>query len=335
VDERRRLRRVAGKVICRMENMRLWAAFGGLVDSVSMARRAQDARVSASGLAVTLKLDLDFSVAGSEGSRERASFQKQVVDDLACAVGCSSDCFRVQSMSAGSVNVHMIIIDSEEDDDEYDSEPSQVLASLQKQVTDQGSRLRSGVFTSKVLSLTADDEEYLRPPGFNLAFSMPRLPKLTGLVASQPCTPALIDAATARNNQLEYLRKRAQQRQQRSLKPIETPPTQKVQEQGAHFTCERASVRASVGEGACGMFPMRAPLMTRMNYPLSFHHRRSITGNHPIAPKMDHCCIFLEHHCGGVRHPCLCADVPQLAGHREAVAWAWHCTSYAAGVQEA
>ena len=92
-------------------------------------------------------------------------------------------------------------------------------------------------------SLTADDEEYLRPPGFKLAFSMPRLPKLTGLVASQQCTPALIDAATARNNQLEYLRKRAQQRQQRSLKPIETPPTQKVQEQGAHFTCERASVK--------------------------------------------------------------------------------------------
>ena len=34
-----------------------------------------------------------------------------------------------------------------------------MLASLQKQVTDQGSRLRSGVFTSKVLSLTADDDE--------------------------------------------------------------------------------------------------------------------------------------------------------------------------------
>ena len=42
MDERRRLRRVAGKVICRMENMRLLAAFGGLVESVSMARISQE-----------------------------------------------------------------------------------------------------------------------------------------------------------------------------------------------------------------------------------------------------------------------------------------------------
>jgi hypothetical protein len=159
VDERRRLGRRVSKVVYRMQRMRLWTVFVRLEHLAHIARSASVAPGSASGLAVTLKLELDFSMAGREGSRERRSFQKQVVDDLAFAAGCSSDCFRVQSMSAGSTIVRMIIDTNGVDDEDLQAGPSLVLTTLQTQMSDENSRLRSGVFTSRVLSLTADDEE--------------------------------------------------------------------------------------------------------------------------------------------------------------------------------
>ena len=159
VDEAMRVRRVAAMVLYRMERKLLWTAFAGLEHMVHMSRSAWGAPVSTSGLAVTLKLGLDFSVAGSEGSRERRSFQRQVVDDLARAAECSSDCFRVQSMSAGSVIIRMMIETNCVDDEGVHQSPSQVLTALQTQITEGDSRLRSGFFTSQVISLTSDDEE--------------------------------------------------------------------------------------------------------------------------------------------------------------------------------
>jgi hypothetical protein len=157
--EATRLRRFASMVLYRKERTLLMTAFAGLEHLVHIARSAWGAPVSTPGLAVTLKLDLDFSVAGSEGSRERRSFQRQVVDDLACAAECSSDCFRVQSMSAGSVIIRMIIETNGVDDEGVHATPSQVLTCLQTQITEQDSRLRSGFFTAQVVSLTADDQE--------------------------------------------------------------------------------------------------------------------------------------------------------------------------------
>jgi hypothetical protein len=157
VDERRRLGRRASKVVYRMQRMRLWTAFARLEHLAHIARSASVAPGSASGLAVTLKLELDFSMAGREGSRERRSFQKQVVDDLAFAAGCSSDCFRVQSMSAGSTIIRMIIDTVGVDDEDLQAGPSLVLTTLQTQMSDENSRLRSGVFTSKTVSFTASE----------------------------------------------------------------------------------------------------------------------------------------------------------------------------------
>jgi len=86
-----------------------------------------------------------------------------------------------------------------------------------------------------VLGLTADDDEEAAS-GFTgkLTIDMPKLTNLAGIAASEACAvcvPTLIAAATFRNNEQDYLRKRAQQQQLNKppapLRQQNEPPTEK------------------------------------------------------------------------------------------------------------
>ena len=59
---------------------------------------------------VRLKLNMDFQVTGQEGSGTRKTFEKEITQDLADASGASQQCFRIKSISPGSVVVDVQIV---------------------------------------------------------------------------------------------------------------------------------------------------------------------------------------------------------------------------------
>lgn len=59
---------------------------------------------------VRLKLKMDFSVTGQEGSEKRKEFETKLTRDLANASGASQNCFHVKSISPGSVIVDLQVM---------------------------------------------------------------------------------------------------------------------------------------------------------------------------------------------------------------------------------
>ena len=59
---------------------------------------------------VRLKLKMDLSVTGQEGSEKRKEFETKLTGDLANASGASRNCFHVKSISPGSVMVDVQVM---------------------------------------------------------------------------------------------------------------------------------------------------------------------------------------------------------------------------------
>ena len=93
---------------------------------------------------MTLKLAMDFSNAGQQGSAQRAAFTKSLTEDLSKAAGVAPQVFEVVRVSAGS-----IIVDTKihVDPKGLGPHPMVVAAELEKQADQPNSLLRSGVLT--------------------------------------------------------------------------------------------------------------------------------------------------------------------------------------------
>jgi hypothetical protein len=100
---------------------------------------------------IILKLGLDFSSAGSDGSQEREEFERELAQNLSHASGLPPTNFKVKHMSPGS-----IIVDTEINSDVTGNfpDPKSVAMDLEKQVRDVYSPLRSGTITRFAQSIT-------------------------------------------------------------------------------------------------------------------------------------------------------------------------------------
>ena len=92
-----------------------------------------------------MALSMDFSEAGAEGSVERETFTRTVIEDLASASGMPPSSFCIKGLSAGSVVIEMEILQ-----DSSGVLPADVASKLERQAADSSSALRSGKLTSKV-----------------------------------------------------------------------------------------------------------------------------------------------------------------------------------------
>jgi len=99
---------------------------------------------------VTLKLGLDFRVAGRQGSKERATWERNVLHDLAYASGLTPSDFNIKKVSQGSVVVELEIPCSP-----CVPDPMAVAAHLERQVSDPTSALRSAATTRYTISVHA------------------------------------------------------------------------------------------------------------------------------------------------------------------------------------
>jgi len=97
---------------------------------------------------VTLKLGLDFRVAGTQGSKERAIWERNVLHDLAYASGLTPSDFNIKKVSPGSVVVELEIPCSP-----CVPDPMAVAAHLERQVSNPSSALRSGATTRYTISV--------------------------------------------------------------------------------------------------------------------------------------------------------------------------------------
>ena len=98
---------------------------------------------------ITMKLTLDFSIAGDGGSARRASFEKELRQDLANATGVLRPYnFQIMSVAPGSITVNVNIRSTKECADPHDA-----ASELQEQATNPNSPLRAGVITRFIESL--------------------------------------------------------------------------------------------------------------------------------------------------------------------------------------
>ena len=98
-----------------------------------------------------LKLGLDFSAAGQQGSPARAAFEQNLIRDLSNATGLNPVSFRIKNMSPGSV---VVDADIHADPSGRGPEPQQVAAELERQARDAYSLLRNGNLTCYTESLS-------------------------------------------------------------------------------------------------------------------------------------------------------------------------------------
>ena len=94
---------------------------------------------------MTVKLNLDFSEAGAEGSPERAQFEAALTYDLSSAGGIAKDRVLINGVAPGSINATVAILP---DAAGQGVVPSAVVALLLLQMQDPASALRKGALTS-------------------------------------------------------------------------------------------------------------------------------------------------------------------------------------------
>ena len=97
-----------------------------------------------SPMEMTVKLDLDFSEAGAEGSPERAQFEAALTNDLSSAGGIAKDRVLINGVAPGSINATVAILP---DAAGQGVVPSAVVALLLLQMQDPASALRKGALT--------------------------------------------------------------------------------------------------------------------------------------------------------------------------------------------
>jgi DNA repair exonuclease SbcCD ATPase subunit len=110
---------------------------------------------------MVMKLGLNFSAAGEEGSTSRRFFEKSLVQDLANASGMAATNFKVRNMSPGSVIVDIRVFP----DAVRGLDPEHVVKDLEAQADDAGSQLMNGILTRYTQSLTLSAR-----PGSNSGF---------------------------------------------------------------------------------------------------------------------------------------------------------------------
>jgi C-terminal processing protease CtpA/Prc len=100
---------------------------------------------------IIVKLGLDFSSAGADGSQEREEFERELSRNLSHASGLPPANFKVKHMSPGS-----IVVDTEINPDVTGKfpDPETVAKDLERQVHDVNSPLRSGTITRYAQSIT-------------------------------------------------------------------------------------------------------------------------------------------------------------------------------------
>jgi len=95
-----------------------------------------------------ITLDLEYRIAGEQGSEERAAFKHGLISDLATAAHALPAAFAIKSISPGSIVVDVQVLPG------VGVEPLAVVADLEQQAKVQNSSLRSGKLTNKVKALT-------------------------------------------------------------------------------------------------------------------------------------------------------------------------------------
>ena len=96
-----------------------------------------------------ITLDLEYRIAGEQGSEEREAFKLGLISDLATAAHASPAAFAIKSISPGSIVVDVQILRG------LGVEPMAVVADLEQQAKVKNSPLCSGKLTNKVKALTA------------------------------------------------------------------------------------------------------------------------------------------------------------------------------------
>ena len=103
---------------------------------------------------LTLKLDLDYVQTVGGGSDKREAFETGVTNDLAAASTLPTDCFRIKSVSPGSVLVGLQVVP---DPSGNGPDPANVVKELAEQAKDIKSVLLAGKFTRATKAVHAQD----------------------------------------------------------------------------------------------------------------------------------------------------------------------------------
>jgi DNA repair exonuclease SbcCD ATPase subunit len=99
---------------------------------------------------MVVKLNLDFSSVGADGSKERTTFKDRLSKDLSDASDLPTTSFQVRNMFKGSVIVKVQV---SPDPSGVGLDPADVVDKLVHQAKDPSSRLKSGVLTAHVTDI--------------------------------------------------------------------------------------------------------------------------------------------------------------------------------------
>ena len=124
-----------------------------------------------------LKLALDFSSAGTVGSKKRGSFEALVIGDLARAAGVDAACFAVTDLQPGSIIARVRI--SCLDGGGAGCNPGAVVADLALQAGDASSDLMVGALTKHTLSVEEDTSKQGQLSGVENTVGTRPLPPVT------------------------------------------------------------------------------------------------------------------------------------------------------------
>jgi len=144
---------------------------------------------------MVIKLGLDYSAAGKEGTAHRAAFVNNLAQDLANATGQPPDAFEVTRVSPGSVLVDMLIHDGAAGGGEPRATPMDVACDLERQARDPASPLRAGVLTRHTQAIALPTirpgsmDELLPAPAASAASKLPSSRPASSSAASPPARP--------------------------------------------------------------------------------------------------------------------------------------------------
>jgi len=111
---------------------------------------AQEPLISEKVVDMVVKLNLDFSSVGADGSKERTTFKDRLSKDLSDASDLPTTSFQVRNMFKGSVIVKVQV---SPDPSGVGLDPADVVNKLVHQAKDPSSRLKSGVLTAHVTDI--------------------------------------------------------------------------------------------------------------------------------------------------------------------------------------
>ena len=130
------------------------AAVGGAAYCAGKIGARDDHTGLSGSLSTTVKLGLDFSAAGEEGSGKRREFEADIIQDLANAADEPDSRFDITRLSPGSIIVEFSILD---DPTGHGPPASAILQSLQEQADVPSSKLRMGSITRHTETIYVTD----------------------------------------------------------------------------------------------------------------------------------------------------------------------------------